>query len=201
MVDLFNQGQNKDLGNIVLSPSPWKTVTFLLLSFAFVTCGLISLISLPNSAALFTDFQLSWSPLILFASAVLFLTLSIIVINPKISVGGEAIQCNTPFNKRSYRWSEVGPFSADVRHTHFTSHHYICAFTKANHDRMVGEKQHQLPTIKNADILIPLRSHPQGKNIKTAQGFAVIINSCRDEFETPSTSDPKHAVRRTVWSK
>ncbi|MEH6403465.1 MAG: hypothetical protein V7750_08860 [Sneathiella sp.] len=201
MVDLIDLDPNKNGARIVLSPSPWKAAPFIFFALIFVLFGTLNISDLAAPNSLFSTLHFSWTALALFIAAAVFFGISVLVRTPIINVGPNEIKYITPFYKRSYTWGQVGPFFAISQHNHFKSNHYICAFTKEKHDLMVMTKQHQLPTIENADIVISLRSLPPGKDIKAAQGFAVMVNSCRDEFETPTTQDPKHAVRRTAWSK
>jgi len=201
MVDLFNQNDKKKENRIILTPSPWRSAPFLLLAFVFALFGVLVIGGITTIEPLFADLQNSGTAITLFTVALFFFGTSFLFRAPRISVDFDAIKYITPFYKRSYSWEQVGPFFADSRHNHFNSSHYICAFTKEKHDSMMTAKQHQLPTVKNADIIISLHSLPPGKDIKSAQGFAVMVNSCRDEFETPAIQPPKHAVRRTGWPK
>jgi hypothetical protein len=179
---------------------PWRFGSLLVL----IACLLLFLVflALPMEVAddpdaSMVETMLSWVPAVFFGLGVLAFLSMLVFKYPRIELAPDGLCFKTPFVRKSWKWSDVGPFCGGVFSSRYRTSYCVCAYTDENHDLLTALGKGPKPTIFDADISIDLSHFSHGLTFGKAEAFAETLNEWRDKYGSPEiTYDPVNARER-----
>lgn len=148
-----------------------------------------------------------WLGALMFGALIPVCLVSLLRGVPRIEIARDGLAYVTAFRTRRWVWSEVGPFVVHEYHAGALSvqHLWACAFFESHHLALTSQKQKLIPDRDSADIKIPLKHTPAGRDRPAADVLVSQLNTYRARYgrtavpPSPSTAARVLArLRRTV---
>ena len=182
----------------VLKPSLFGSllmlIAFLLLFLVFLALPL-EVADDPETSIVGTI--LSWIPAVFSGLGVLMFLSMLVFGYPRIELDPDGLRFKTPFVRKSWKWTDVGPFRGGVFSSRYKTSYCVCAYTDENHDLLTALGKNPQPTIFDADISIDLSPFSHGLTFGKAETFADTLNEWRDKYGSPEIIyDPVNASEK-----
>lgn len=171
---------------LIIYPSRWKLMFLFLVSVIMLIVGQSFLISLEEDENVLSRNLAGWFfisfSILSFFTFVLMLFMRL----PKLILDSYGVHFKTIFRTRTWRWSEVGPFSVHyVSAGRGGSSLVLCAYTDENYDLMAAHGIARRPSAFDADVQINLSLFPAGSTQGKADQLAETVNQWREKFGSP----------------